>query len=312
MRFSTTSVRAGLLATWLAACAAPGESPVRVAHLARQDPASGFSSLRTAFEASNPGYGLAYHPGARGLAAEPAARAVFVQGGEAQGSVASPVGECTSDLAVGDVICLQAGATLQLDAPLQLVAFRLPTAFGDDVPVFVRPDWDPRITDTPGGCATEEGAYRRILLTWLDAVGPYVDHALNAHRVRIADSFTHYHPREGGFDELYLVQMTRPGARLLTATDVEGIEARTLDAQDAAQLFETRELAVGDLVYLPRGTIHRGLGGALVQVITVPGFRPGAEIGVDHHLSALNEALGLRGEAALPLHAAGAAGPIVR
>jgi len=47
-------------------------------------------------------------------------------------------------------------------------------------------------------------------------------------------------------------------------------------------------------------------------VITVPGFVPGAEIGLDHHLRAINERLGLVGAEALPLHAAGAERPIVR
>ena len=77
----------------------------------------------------------------------------------------------------------------------------------------IRPDWDPNITDIPGGCATETNAYRRILLTWKQEVGQYLYHALNAHRVRIMDSFSHYHPVEGGFDEFYLVQMALPDAQ---------------------------------------------------------------------------------------------------
>jgi len=169
----------------------------------------------------------------------------------------------------------------------------------------VRPDWDPRITDTPGGCATETGAYRRILLTWLPENGPYLSHALNAHRVRITDSFTHYHPVEGGFDELYLVQMVQPGARLLTSDRTAAIEARSVTRADAATVFEETPLAVGDLVYLPRGTLHRGLGGVLAQVIAAPGFRPGTEIGVDDDLAALNRELGLTGDSALPVHASG-------
>ena len=77
----------------------------------------------------------------------------------------------------------------------------------------------------------------------------------------------------------------------------------------AAGLLAEHELRVGDLVFLPRGTVHRGLGGALVQVITVPGFRPGAEIGVDHLLRSLIE---LTGTEALPLHAAAADSPVIR
>jgi ribosomal protein L16 Arg81 hydroxylase len=65
-------------------------------------------------------------------------------------------------------------------------------------------------------------------------------------------------------------------------------------------LIQEYELQVGDLVYLPRGVTHRGFGGVVTQVITVPGFIPGSEIGVDHHLRAINERLGLDGENALP------------
>ena len=50
----------------------------------------------------------------------------------------------------------------------------------------------------------------------------------------------------------------------------------------------------------------------LAQVITVPGFRPGAEIGVDHHLRAANERLGLAGDAALPFNAEASLAPVVR
>ena len=47
-------------------------------------------------------------------------------------------------------------------------------------------------------------------------------------------------------------------------------------------------------------------------MITVPGFIPGSEIGVDHHLRAINERLGLRGERALPFNAEASEGPVVK
>ena len=173
-------------------------------------------------------------------------------------------------------------------------------------------DWTPGITDTPGGCATETGAYRRVVLTWARRNGPFNYRELNAHRVRITDSFTHYHPEVGGFDEFYLVQMVQPGAKLLVSRHTDAIVAEDLGGLSPDEVFEEIELQVGDLVYLPRGTVHRGLGGVLAHVITVPGFIPGAEIGVDHHLAAINEANGWDGAAALPLHAAGARRPIRR
>ena len=79
------------------------------------------------------------------------------------------------------------------------------------------------------------------------------------------------------------------GVAAVTRADVEGLVRRI-------------PLRTGDLVYLPRGVVHRGIGGAVVQVITIPGFVPGAEIGVDDALQSLNDRLGLRGSAALPVH----------
>ena len=60
-----------------------------------------------------------------------------------------------------------------------------------------------------------------------------------------------------------------------------------------------------------RGTVHRAVGGVLAQVITVPGFVPGAELGVDHHLRRLAERFGL-GPDELPFRAASSEREIVR
>jgi hypothetical protein len=287
-----------LVLSLLAACAvtdAP-RSSILVAHLG--DDPGGLERVRTAFRSTNPGYDLAFHRSARSVAPVHAPRVLFVQAGAGE----ARVGAAGSSVACGDIVLLRPNEELHADAPLDLLAFSLPAALPAGLPSFVRPDWDPNITDRPGGCATETGAYRRILLTWLEENGTYLCHSLNAHRVRIADSFTHYHPREGGFDEFYLVQMVQPGARILTSDAVDAIEARSVTTAGAGELFDVTQLAVGDLVYLPRGTIHRGLGGVLAQVIAAPGFRPGTEIGVDAHLAALNDQLGLEGDAALPYH----------
>ena len=314
LRFACVFLMAGC-ASSPGGSVAPGDSgsQVRIAHLGSPGgDAAGFAALRSAFMERNPGYDVRFHGSATWLARASAPRVVFVQAGETQGLVLRPAGAASSDLAVGDIILLRPGQELRTEAPVDFVAFSVESALPAGLPTFVRPDWDPQITDTPGGCATETGAYRRVLLTWLERNGPYIFHGLNAHRVRIMDSFTHYHPRVDGFDEFYLVQMVQPGARILTSEAVAAIEARTVGAGDTAALFRSTELFVGDLVYLPRGTIHRGLDGVLAQVITTPGFRPGAEIGVDHHLRAINESLGLTGDRALPFHLQGSQGPVVR
>lgn len=302
----------GLLAL-LGGCAAAGPQ-LRVAHLgAPGGDAEGFAAIAAAFAERNPGYRLRWLGGRRSVDAAPAARILFVQEGSGAAAVHGPgSGTAAGELAVGDLVVLHAGARAEFASPLSLCEFTLPDAPETSVPVFVRPDWDPRITDTPGGCATETGAYRRVLLTWRRDVGPYTYRGLNAHRVRITDSFTHYHPVDGGFDEFYLVQMVQPGARLLTSDRVAAIESRTVTRGEAATLLRSTPLEVGDLVYLPRGLAHRGTGGVLAQVITVPGFVPGKEIGIDHHLRAINERLLLEGDAALPFHADAADAPVIR
>ncbi|MCH7870725.1 MAG: hypothetical protein IID33_03405 [Planctomycetes bacterium] len=273
---------------------------VWVARLSGMEAEDDLTRLREAFVRRNPGYDLAYHPSLDSLTAERGARVLFVQSGKAQAKVAAT----SSEIDVGDIVVLRIGETLSVRPPIAALVFRVPAAPPDDLPTFIRPDWDPQITDTPGGCATEEGAYRRILLTWQKKNGPYIYHAINAHRVRITDSFTHYHPLQGGFDEFYLVQMVQRDASLITSCQVDKITApESVARSDVTSLLEFHKLAVGDLVYMPRGTAHRGLGGVLAQVISVPGFRPNAEIGVDHHLVAINDRLGLTGDAALPYNA---------
>jgi len=276
--------------------------------------AADLGAIVHAFEANNPGHELRWMPSVRSVEAGTLSRVLLVQEGEAAAVVRRPGREDSgSRVTVGDVFALAEGESLSFDAPVSVLAFAIPETPLEGVPCIIRPDWDPRITDTPGGCATDEGAYRRVLLTWLGKNGPYTFKGLNVHRVRIDDSFTHYHPKDGGFDEFYLVQAVRPGARILTSgRTADIVREATITKDDVGSLLRSTELAVGDLVYLPRGTAHRGLGGVLTQVITVPGFVPGAEIGLDHHLNAINERLGLTGDAALPLHAAGAKTAIVR
>lgn len=280
-----------------------GDEAIKSAQL---DAAKGadFEALRAAFTSANPGYELDWHPSCRELSASSTSRVLFVQGPAER--EAAPT--------VGDILLLDAGASWELASGqgVDLLAFSVPGELPAELPRNIRPDWDPSITDTPGGCAEEASAYRRILLTWLEEKGPYVLHSLNAHRVCINDSFSHYHPRESGFDEFYLVQLAPAGARVLTSESVADIENQAVTRADAASLIRSRPLRTGQLIYMPRGTMHRGLGGAVVQVISVPGFVPNSEVGLDHHLLAINDSLGLEGAAALPFHAAAASEAVIK
>lgn len=276
-----------------------------------------FARIKESFQAANPGYGMAFQPAATEIAAEDGSRLVFVQSPieeePATAEVHRAKGVASIELHVGDIAVLRPGERLTAAPAIAALVFDVPDAPADTLPAAIRPDWDPDITDVPGGCATETGAYRRILLTWLKENGPYTYHGLNAHRVRITDSFTHYHPVDTGFDEFYLVQMSNDNDQLLTSYHASDIESpQTMTPELAQQLFDVHDVRAGDLIYLPRGVIHRGLGGVLAQVITVPGFRPGAEIGVDHHLLAINQQLGLEGEDALPYNVEASTEAIVR
>jgi len=270
---------------------------MQIARLSQGDQAA-LASIRKAFVQANPGYDLAFQKNIEAIAAKDYDRVIFVQEGDPDLSFSTGLESKTT---VGDIILLNAGESLSADSLMSVLEFKVPEAPDAKIPRLIRPDWDMNITDVAGGCATEKNAYRRILLTWKQEVGEYLYHALNAHRVRIMDSFSHYHPVKGGFDEFYLVQMALPEAQIITSSKVSSIEnPMNLSKEDCKDLLQSTDLEVGDLVYLPRGTMHRGIGGVLAQVITVPGFIPGSEIGVDHHLKAINDNLKLSEAEQLP------------
>lgn len=282
---------------------------LQVAHLGpglRTD----FFEIRNAFRLKNPGYDLEYIRRTYGIDPKPYERIVFMQTGGGMAKIST--GD-SSMVSVGDIIQLHANEIMVIDSMIDVLAFIVPEVPSDSIPRFIRPDWDPGITDIPGGCATDTGAYRRILLTWSEKNGPYIYHALNAHRVRITDSFTHYHPTDIGFDEFYLVQMARPGAKLYYSERLDLMEDPTkLNQANQDSLIAEIPLSVGDLVYIPRGVIHRGYGGVLAQVITIPGFIPGSEIGVDHLIFNINKTLNLIGPGAYPFNREASSEAVIR
>ncbi len=291
---------------------------VNVSHGDRQN----FDSMRQIFKERNPGYDMMYLSGVRQIEENNSTRVAFVQeiGGVTNQDVLASAtlrdtlgAENISDAIVGDILILKKGESLQFDTQMGLLVFDVPEEPEQNLPSYIRPDWDPNITDVPGGCATDIDAYRRILLTWQEEVGEYIYRAINAHRVRIYDSFSHYHPVEGGFDEFYLVQMVKPGAKIITSERVDLItKPDQVDVSQTELLIDEYDLEVGDLVYLPRGVMHRGFGGVLAQVITIPGFIPGSEIGVDHHLRSINERLNLDEVMALPYNEEHSHEPVIR
>jgi hypothetical protein len=125
------------------------------------------------------------------------------------------------------------------------------------------------------------------------------------------NSLSHYHDPVNGFDELYLVQDVESGAKIWSGQAAAITGEKILDAEAAGRLLRSTTPEVGDLIHIPRGTVHRATGGVLAQVITIPGFIPGAEIGVDHHLRRISEGFGLA-PGILPFNEASSAGPVIR
>ena len=275
--------------------------------------APGFSEVKREYERRNPGTSIDFMSARKSIPTSKKARVAFVQRGEGEGAVRSQAGETTtSAVRVGDFLAMRPGDIATFDTPVDLVIFTVEEPFAKEIPSIIRADFDPKLSDTPGGCATDPGAYRRLLLTWDPERGPYVHHGLNCHRVRIDDSFTHYHPVDTGWDEFYLVQGAPEGAVLLTSRHTDQLEREDiggrgsrLNALEATGVLEEHTLHNGSLVLLPRGLTHRGLGGAVVQVIAVPGFKPGNEIPMDRAIKQVNGRFALTGGKALPLHAAG-------
>ena len=107
--------------------------------------------------------------------------------------------------------------------------------------------------------------------------------------------------------------MALPGARLLTSSHTGQIENfEYLTKEEAANLIQETPLTVGDRVYIPRGIVHRGIGGVLAQVITAPGFKPGAEIGVDFHLRRINKHFNLSAKDSLPYNIAASKAVVIK
>ena len=171
-----------LLLFSLYACQSSGEKEVtipanemKIAHLSQGDQ-TGLDTIRALFARRNPGYALAYSHETAELSDIAAPSIVFIQQG---GGTATINAVDSSKFSVGDIIILKKGDRMTTDSLFSALVFTVPDDTPANIPAFVRPDWDMNITDTPGGCATETNAYRRILLTWLDKVGPYNYHALD-------------------------------------------------------------------------------------------------------------------------------------
>ena len=273
---------------------------VLVAYVSGPRSGEGLAELEAFFQEQYPGYAIQTAQVA-GEAGQGVHAVTFIQAGE--GRVSIEGGE-PIDLRVGDLVLQRPGKPHEFHGSMETVTFLLPAdqVLDAAIPDVVRPDFDPKLSDRPGGCATDPGAYRRLLLTWNPDRGPYVHRGFNCHRVRIDDSFSHFHPVDGGFDEFYLVQEAPKGAVLLVSRRTSDLLSDSVREDELEQVMQRIPLEAGQLIMIPRGVTHRGMGGAVVQVLAVPGFKPGQEIAMDEAIRRVNGRFALTGQRALPSH----------
>ncbi|NLF07010.1 MAG: hypothetical protein GX594_03390 [Pirellulaceae bacterium] len=151
------------------------------------------------------------------------------------------------------------------------------------------------LLDTAGGCNPDFDPFRRLPLTWYPPYpGEPVDgpNWVNSHVVNIPKetSPTHFHPPKavGGSipqREMYLV--LDPRAYKLNTW---GRKASLIVYPDLRDLrrYEQHQLEPGMFVYIPPGTGHRGLD-VLVNVLTIPGFKPHNEYYMDRDVRDLTD-----------------------
>jgi hypothetical protein len=148
------------------------------------------------------------------------------------------------------------------------------------------------LADTGGGCNPDFDPFRRLPLTWYyndpNEPGDGLNW-VNSHVVNIPEetSPSHFHPPKGIGDcggipqrEMYLTldpasyQLNTWGrkASLLTFPDLRNL-----------QCYQQHPLEPGMFIYIPPGTGHRGLN-VLVNVLTIPGFKPHNEYYMDRDI----------------------------
>jgi len=144
------------------------------------------------------------------------------------------------------------------------------------------------LKDTAGGCAPGFDAFRRLPLTWHSYTEttdrPDGVNVANSHVVNIAaeGSRTHYHPVPpvgGGAPQTEFYFVLDPTDFSLGQAGRQSLLHAFPDITDWGRVAVV-PLRAGTVALIPPGTGHRGLD-ALVNVVTLPGFKPRNEIYAD-------------------------------
>lgn len=155
------------------------------------------------------------------------------------------------------------------------------------------------LKDTAGGCAPGFDAFRRLTLTWQPftdtATQPDGINVVNSHVVHIAaeQSRTHYHPDPpvgGGRPQTEFYFVLNPTDFALRQAERQSFLHAFPDITDWARV-EKIPLSPGTIVLIPPGTGHRGID-ALVNVVTLPGFKPGNEVYADQLIATQTQGRG--------------------
>ena len=146
------------------------------------------------------------------------------------------------------------------------------------------------LLDTAGGCSPGFDPFRRLPITWYpnnpgeegDGLNFFNNHLVN---IPAENSPTHFHPPipiGGGLPqtEFYLV-LDASSYQLATAGEEPSIVLYP-NLTDLSQ-YEIHRLKPGMFVYIPPGVGHRGLN-VFAMIMTIPGFKPGNELYLDHDI----------------------------
>jgi hypothetical protein len=190
----------------------------------------------------------------------------------------------------GDQLLVLPGAPLRVQGAFGYWWLELPPGVVPPGPAVRRLRF---LKDTAGGCAPGFDAFRRLPLTWQSFTAtprqPDGVNVANSHVVNIAaeQSRTHYHPLPsigGGAPQTEFYFVLDPAVFSLGQAGRRSYLHAFPDTRDWQRL-EVVPLRPGAVVLIRPGTGHRGLD-TLVNVVTLPGFKPGNELYVDAEIAA--------------------------
>jgi methane monooxygenase PmoA-like len=262
-------------------------SPIVSHSKVARSPAVAFSALRTSFQRSNPGFHLQRLESVFRLPASLQTRLVVLLD---QSSSLSIHGRglnraFTNTVAKrGDLVHLRPGQGLLAEQPIDCLLLTLPSGLALQAPNFL----------AQGKLATPDKAPCRAL-----------------GQVWIGDSEQDQPLAQAAIDRLYYVIEALPGAALFSSAQNPDILTGQVDLDDLARkgLLQKLEVTSGSLVYLPRGSHSRLVGGLSTTMLTTPGLDQTVFAAVDSEVGPLDPSPSVPKPSALAMAAGSSARP---